>query len=78
MRRTWIARCRMPALAGLMLLASGCAERPVAIAPETAVPCRALVIVRPSAAEIDAMRDDTAINLDSNNAAIARGCGRRY
>jgi len=47
------------------------------MAPEVAVPCRALTVVRvtPRAA-IDAMSDQTVMQIDGNNTAIRSGCGR--
>lgn len=62
----------------LTLLASGCASEQVAIAPETAVPCRALtvVVVRPAAAQ-NALSDRTVVDIEANNAAIEAGCRRR-
>lgn len=78
MRKTLTRPCSALALAALMALASGCAAPPVRIAPETAVPCASLTIVRPSAGEIEALGDRTASDVDANNVAIARGCGRAY
>ena len=76
-RRKWSRTLSVAALMALPALASGCGETRVAMAPEVAVPCRALPVVRvtPRAA-IDAMSDQTVMQIDGNNTAIRSGCGR--
>lgn len=61
----------------LPVLASGCGTERLAMAPEVAVPCRALVTVRVRPAElIDQLSDETVVGIDGNNTAIRSGCGR--
>lgn len=78
MRATSTKPFRTLGPAALLLLATGCSAPPATIAPETAVPCRDLVIVRPTRAEIAQLSDRTAGDVDANNTAIASGCGRSY
>ena len=58
-----------------LLLVSSCGERPVAIAPDTAVPCEALryVVVRPSSV-VSVLSDGTALDINTNNRAIRSAC----
>lgn len=64
------------ALLALLPLATSCAET-LTVGPETAVPCRALTVVRVTpAAAIDAMSDQSAMQIAENNRAIRSGCGR--
>ena len=72
--------CKMSSVAALMALpalASGCGTERLAMAPEVAVPCRALTVVRvtPRAA-VDVLSDETVMQIDGNNTAIRSGCGR--
>lgn len=75
-----IGLCRMLNAAVLMALpalVSGCGVERLAMAPEVAVPCRALVVVRVRPASvIDQLSDETVVGIDGNNIAIRSGCGR--
>ena len=68
---------RAAVLMALPALASGCGTERLAMAPEVAVPCRALVVVRVRPVEaIGQLSDETVMAIDGNNTAIRSGCGR--